>query len=331
MATNVNVLDRAPDTLMKALGWALAPLEDPIGLDRPLWRDTSRWNGFYNAKVAYENGVCGIAARAAVSWGYQDGFFKSTYESAGNAGMYRTSYFVPYPDQPLIKQADNWYSMHPEIDIVPRVIDLELSRGVIPIKIADFMWQLSDLVKARDGLRPIIYTRYQLVDKWLASWSAERLNLHWWWLAQYLWDRTREHPGPPTYPKNILESRIILHQTADKKAGFPGEAQSAALDYDRWELGNIANMQQWIETYWASGDEPPYEPPDEEPDTDIEPIQPIKVAKVNVQALNMRAQPDVNSKDLGEIMGNSIVPITDIEGDWNRVEGWVHGKYLKEL
>lgn len=238
----------------------LAVFEDPVGLDRPLWRDTSVWQGTVNASAMLNNKVMGVIARAGVSWGYEDPQFADTYSQVGALGMYRSSYHVIYTDQPVVDQADNWYAVHGELDVrqpVPRVIDFELDRGDSLARKADALWQMSELVLARDGLRPIIYTRYLLVDRWLSSWSAAMLGEHYWWLAQYLWDRAREHAGPPTLPQRLSRERVVLHQTADRKPPFPGEVQSLSVDWDRWEIGNEAEMHQWIDDTWGMGEQPP--------------------------------------------------------------------------
>jgi len=248
------------DRILRALPLA----EDPVGLDRPLWRDWSKHNGYVDHAVSAANGALGMAARAGISWGYQDPLFDHNWVGARVNGLHRTSYHVIYAGQPVIEQADNWYRMHPEIDRIPRIIDLEVDTGVAAAQFAETTWEMSELVLARDGVRPWLYSRYRLINLWLSPyWTQEMLDSHFYILAQYLWDRTREHPGPPTLPKNVQQKNVILHQCADKKAGFPGECQSAAADYDRWELGTAADMVAWIEDHYGGGEQPPIEPPEE--------------------------------------------------------------------
>jgi len=229
----------------------LSLFENQAGLSRPLWRDISRYQGLWNPSVSRMNGVQGVAIRAGISWGYEDPRFKENWDKA--EGMYRTSYHVLYPDQPILRQADNWFRIHPEIDIIPRVIDLEIQRDCTARTIAQQVWQMSNIVAKEDGVRPIIYSRYLLINNWLRDWSDVQLNIHYYWLAQYTWDRVREHPGPPTLPHHITEDRILLHQTADKKAGFSGEVESKSVDWDRWLIGNVAEMHEWIMDHWGIG------------------------------------------------------------------------------
>jgi len=231
--------------------------EDPIGLERPLWRDYSRYQGQVDFAIAAANTVLGMAARSTISWGYQDPWWNRNWSEAGLYGMYRTSYHVIYPEQPIVRQADNWYNTHPEIERIPRVIDLEVNKeNLHPEAIAVSTWDMSELVKSRDGLRPIIYSRKGLLDLWLASWTTEMLNEHYYWLAQYLF-LPNEHSGPPDLPNRVNRDRIVLHQTSHKKPGFPGEVESNSVDWDRWEIGNELEMHQWISQTWGGEIPPP--------------------------------------------------------------------------
>lgn len=225
-----------------------------LGLDRPLLVDTSYWQLVVNTDVLAANGVLGIIARAGISWGYTDPYFKATYDKAGQSEIYRSSYHVIYTDQPILPQADSWYSMHPERDIWPRWIDLEVNRGDSNYSKAAAVMQMSDICLSRDGVRPGIYSRYALVDSWLADLSDDELNSHYFWLAQYLFDRTKEHPGPPTLPARVGADRVVMHQTADRVPKFAGSVTgSATLDRDRWTQGNGIEMHNWIAEQWGGG------------------------------------------------------------------------------
>lgn len=239
-------------------------MSELTGTDRPLWRDYSRHQGKIDFTVAQNNGVLGMATRATISWGYKDPKFAYNYEKAGYSGMYRTSYHVLYPGEDVIRQLDNWYEAHPEIDVIPRVIDLELEHSVSPAQIAHQVAQMSDIINQRDGVNPIIYSRKNLIDAWLATWDTGLLNDHYFWLAQYLTDSTKEHQGPPALPNNLSPENVVLHQTNDRIAGFPGEVESASVDWDRWEWGNEDYMHKMIQELWGGQDPPPPPLPDGE-------------------------------------------------------------------
>jgi GH25 family lysozyme M1 (1,4-beta-N-acetylmuramidase) len=297
MANNVNMLDNAPQILINGLNWVLAPFENLSGLDRPLWRDYSRWQEQVNFDKAIENGVFGMAARAAISWGYQDPWFPRNWIESKRVRMYRTSYHVIHPDQSVIRQADNWYHVHDEIDIIPRVIDLELANGMPHQVIAEKTWEMSNICFSRDGVRPMIYSRRLLVNDWLRTWTTEMLNMHYWWLAQYLWDRTREHPGPVTPPNRVEVDKIILHQTADKKTA-PGEVPST-VDFNRWCIGNDSYMHSFIRDNWGSGEEP--DPGD----------YTYKPARCLVPDLRVRTDPDVNAEIKDRLPRNQFLEVLE--------------------
>ncbi|MFC1996981.1 GH25 family lysozyme [Chloroflexota bacterium] len=244
---------------MNLLNRFLLTFEDPTGLSRPLWRDSARYQGYQNFLIQAANGVWGHAFRMGISWGYLDRFFVQNWRESDGIIPYRTSYHVLYPDQPVESQWKHWRKYHANITGIPRVIDLELHNNTASSVIASQVWKMSELVADHDGLRPMIYSRRLLLNDWLSPhWSETQLNAHYYWLAQYRWDRIREHPGPPTRPDGIYSDRIVLHQTADKKPTPPGEAESKSIDWDRWEIGNEEEMKVWIADKWGAAE--PAEP-----------------------------------------------------------------------
>ena len=321
MTTNINRLDRLPDIFFRPLGAIMSPFEDPVGLERPLVRDGSRWQEWIDFAVSAYNGVLMWASRATISWGYQDMWFPRNWSEPSKFNMYRTGYHILYPKEDVIRQADNFYRVMPEIDVIPRVIDLEVGHEASYNQIADTTWDFSNVILQRDGIRPIIYSRYLLINNWLAGWTEEMLNAHKWWLAQYLWDRTREHLGPPTLPKRVRRENVILHQTADKKAGFPGEVQSRSVDYDRWLLGDTADMHEYIANEWGDGVEPTPPPVDEG-----------IVLRVTAPTWNVREEPTTNSTDVGDVhVGDLLTVEGNFYGNdaWAKiVDGEFSGKYI---
>lgn len=305
MATKVNFLDRAPGFVTKSMAFLLSPFEDLIGTARPLWRDYSKYQGIVNFDIAVANGVLGFTARSTIASGGVDTWFPQNWSEAGRVGKYRNSYHVLHPDQLVLPQADNWYTINPEIDLIPRVIDLEVQNGTAFNQIADRTWELSEIVKSRDGVRPWIYSRRLLVNSWLASWTTAMLNEHYWWMAEYLWDRVTEHPGPATVPNRVDPLRILLHQTADKKPGFPGEAQSAAVDYDRWEQGDEAALHAFIATTYG-GSPPP-----------IPPLPPVVIGQliqmVVISPVNCRTGPSKAYGIVGVLSTNTIINVLDVD------------------
>lgn len=306
----------------------LSPFEDPVGVSRPYAMDFSRWDTVVNHDAAKMAGVLLMVARSSIGNLYTDPWFQNNWTQAGRVEIYRSGYHVIHPDLTVVSQLDRWYSAFPQRDKIPRVIDLEVHKNQSSRVIASRTWDMSEEILRRDGVRPIIYSRANLVNAWLVPhWTVDMLNAHYWWLAQYLWDRRREHPGPPTYPTNVQESRVILHQTADKKPPPPGVTNRTIADHDRWELGNEVQMHAFIESTWGSGPVDPPEPPPDEPDQ----VVPIERIQVTAGALNVRELPDGSSKDLGELLRDSVVPIVDLSGSWKKVSGWIHGDWTKPV
>lgn len=317
----------------------LSSFEDPVGLERPEWRDIARYQLYYDHDVAAANGVEGVFVRCGISYGYHDPFFKTNYKGA-KGKMYRSSYHVLYPSQSVVKQADQvWYDEHPVLDVIPRCIDLELSNDLYWKKIGDAAWDMSELVYSRDGVRPIFYSRYKLIESWLRHWTPEMLNVHYYILAQYRYARWIEHAGPPTIPKYVFggnqpvgtemfhRNRILLHQTADKKAPYPGECPTPgagkSVDRDRWELGNKEEMHKFIAEAWGEGTTPPPIP------------TPSDEVKVTTAALNVRGGPSTSFTIKGSLRYGMVLTVKERDGVWIKVgelkDSWVHGGYTEEV
>jgi hypothetical protein len=232
----------------------MQPFENPVGLDRPLWKDYSIYDGLVDFGVAKLSGVLGFANRCTMGWSGVDERFPINYQKGGDQGLYRTSYSILYPSLNVERQMDHWFKHHPNIDRIPRVLDAELQDGQTDARVGETIWEAAEIIKDYDGVYPWIYSRYRLLNKWLKYWTQDMVESLFYWGARYLWDRTREHPGPPYYEPamtnvTIPETNWILHQTADKKP-TPETSRGYVGDWDRWELGNEAQMHQWIADHY---------------------------------------------------------------------------------
>lgn len=297
---------------------------------RPLWFDVAYWQKVIDAGAVVAAGGCGVAVRAVVGRLYTDPYFSANWDELKGT-VYRTGYGVYVPAQNWLAQLDNWYRVMPERDVIPRVIDLEIQDAAVATrKIADDMWNWVGSIEARDGRKPIIYSRKNLVDAWLVPyWSVSQLNSVWWWLAQYTKGKIVEHPGPPDLPKGVRREQVVLHQTADHKPTPVGVSVSKTIDYDRWTKGNEIEMRLWIQDNWGDEIEPDPEP---EPDEILE-------YRVTVATLNVRSAPSLSATDLGDLRRGDIVTAVDVGGanSWILTQaGWVckqlnNTRYLEKV
>lgn len=262
MATNVNVLDRAPNMVWVVANKVAPYFETQSGLDRPLCRSYSRYDGDHvDLDIAKLNGVLLMAQRSTLGWSGIDPTFDDRYIQAGDIGMFRTSYHIHYPSLSVPKQFDHWITIHPDRDIIPRVIDAELQDGQTDAKVGETIWDMMELCYNYDGVWPLVYSRYLLLDKWLKYWTPEQLSVLQLWGARYLWDRTREHPGPPydingmpNIGRKLREDQWLFHQTADKKAPFAGETdRETIVCWERWQHGTTSDMFRYISENWNIG------------------------------------------------------------------------------
>lgn len=305
---------------MSILASVLQRFEDPVGVARPLWFDVSKWNGVISSQAMLAGGAHGCVARAVVGELYTDPYFDANWDEMDFTGMYRASYGVYVPSQDWLRQLDHWYWVAPERDVIPRVIDLEIRDATVqPWEIATDIWAMVEQVRVRDGVRPLIYTRKELVAEWLEPWwDDEQINGVWWWLAQYTWNHVIEHAGPPDISGEMMRERVVMHQTADKKAGPPGAVVSKALDYDRWELGNADEMRQFIEAEWGGGSEPI---PDDDEVCGL-------WYEVVVDKLTVRSGPGLGYGKLGQVVRGQRFAALSMGGKdvWMQIDdrpGWI--------
>ena len=221
-------------------------------VDEPLWRDISSHQGVWNAMVSYKNGVQGAYIRAGYGLA-PDTKFAVNYHMAELAYLYRTSYWAVYPNQDMITQLELWYKAHPVLDRIPRVMDVEVQGGKSASYIGAFVEEFAEAIYTRDLVWPIIYSRANLINSWLANWTTANLNRFYYILAQYLYSGA-EHPGPVTLPNRVASNRVILHQTSDHKPDFEGEADSLSIDWNRgvnlWKTHS--GMREFIDYQWPA-------------------------------------------------------------------------------
>jgi hypothetical protein len=189
--------------------------------------------------MAYVPKIEFLGARASISFGYQDVTFARNKAECLARGLPFMAYHVIYPKQTAISQMDNFYRVAGNSR---KVLDFELAGDggadpapASPSVQAAILKACSDICLARDGIRPIIYSRRLLMNAWLVGWTAAMLNEHYYWMAEYMVDTASEHPGPVTLPNRVLRERAIIHQTSDHKSNVGmGVPVKKATDTDRW-------------------------------------------------------------------------------------------------
>ena len=243
--------------------------EDLTGTARPLWRFYSKYDEDVDVSVPVAMGdLQGVLPRCVMGWSGVDETFQGIYDQGGDLGLYRSSVGVFYPSLPVERFCDHWFKHHPTLDRIPRVIDAELFDGQSDAVIGEKLWHSCEYIYQQDGVWPWIYSRYMLLDRWLKYWTTDMLSKPKYYLARYLFDRTREHPGPPVgnmVNVTIPPENIVLQQTADKKAPYPGEtSRSTIVCWERWELGNVNDQNAWIDANYPADGIPKPPPVDDE-------------------------------------------------------------------
>lgn len=235
---------------------------------QPLWLDVSKHQGQldYEKIAAIEgyNKVYGVISRAG--WGqdggYIDQYFNRNWEKTEQYGLYRASYWAYWGYFPLQHQLDLWYQANPTIDFIPRMWDFEVEDNN-PQWLSDKTWEASEIVKARDGHRFIIYSSEAILERTLCKyWTPEQLNEHYYMLAQYDFS-TPENPQESNgirVPLYIEPDRILWKQTSSDYQIYSG---SGRVDRDRWIWTDAETMHDDLQEFW--GDDEPT-PPTPQPD-----------------------------------------------------------------
>jgi len=198
--------------------------------ERAFGIDVSRYQGQMNWDVvaAHRPKVVFAGIRATVSWGYRDSWFTRNWAEAKRVGILRMAYHVVYPGENPQRQIDNFLGMvGNDTGELPLVLDCELDHGQSARTIANNILAQAQLIEARTGRKPILYSRKIWTDVYMAG--ATWLNQYDWWLAIYL-NTADEHPGPPPLPKGV--TKWLIHQTTSH--GAPIGVESRQMDYDRW-------------------------------------------------------------------------------------------------
>ena len=295
--------------------------------------DISKWNASadgtkkvnFDMIKAHEEEVLFVAARAGVSWGYKDPQFDYHWEQMARIRICRIAYHVIYFGESALAQMDYLFKLlQNKVDWAhDRIaLDLEVAEINTRERITATTLKCLDIVKARTGRFPIVYSRADWVDRYLNVSVLPNLD---WWLAQYRYALpyplyTPEHPGPPTLPKGV--NNWMIHQTAEKGKGIG--TVSYYCDYNRWNGEKAAALR-----YFG------YEVPDE---PQPEPEKVLFRAKCVISALYKRSGPSSNYPVVGSLALGDEVDVYEVSPDgWFRIEEnsqvWCsgHERYMQKI
>jgi GH25 family lysozyme M1 (1,4-beta-N-acetylmuramidase) len=152
----------------------------------------------------------------------------------------------------------------------------------------------------------VAYNNYFTDEQWVANWTLAPL---------------------PYMPSNwVFKKGCKWQWSADgnRKAKEYGMIRDGDvdMDLDRY-FGTVNDFNARFGTHILPIGEVPPEPPQDE-------IKPIKYIFINTGALNVRSTPNVTStNDIGTVQYNDDFGVTKQEGDWLKIEGWIHGGYTR--
>ena len=202
----------------------------PLGIDISAYQysgDGKRKPNFdiINAKCEF------VAVRAGISWGYQDKWFRYSWD---NLDVPRMAYHVIYPEESAISQMQHFLNIVRPTATDRLVLDVELDHGQTKAKITDTLVRCLEYVKAQTGRYPIIYSRAGWINQFVDISQLPSVD---WWLANYLKALpyplyTPEKNPPPLLPRGV--TNWLIHQTCEKGNGAEYGVVSHYVDLDRW-------------------------------------------------------------------------------------------------
>ena len=287
--------------------------------------DVSKWQGKMNWKKAHKAGIhfAFIKAGGAGYYGnYEDIQFKRNADECAKHSIPVGYYWYFDPTIDAIDQADYfWELVKSKPRNLPLVLDLETSKGLSAKKVTNQAVSFSLRLKEHSKRYPILYSRASFLNVSTVKsphWSKMEL-----WVARYT---VRRKPWGNSGDSSSLKPAhwdqwVFWQYSADgngRGAEFGAESKSIDLDYF---IGNAESFSQYTGVV--------VEPIEVAPEPVGVGILPIQTVEVTATALNLRALPDANSDDLGELVKASKVSVTKTDGVWMKIEGWIHGGYTK--
>jgi GH25 family lysozyme M1 (1,4-beta-N-acetylmuramidase) len=279
----------------------------------------------FDALKAHSEEVVFIAARAGISWNYEDPMFDYYWSEMARIKVSRLAYHVVYFGESALAQMDSLFKIldnqvNWEHDRL--VLDLEVAGINTRARITATTQKCLDICRSRTGRYPICYSRASWVNSYLTISQLPKLD---WWLASYLKTLpyplfTPEHPGPPTLPIGV--DTYLIHQTGDKTKGIG--SISRYLDYDRWN-GNKADVLRYFNN--PNHGDPPIE----------NPVEVLFRARCVVSALYTRKGPGLDYKAVGSLSFGEEVDVFEVKNEWFRIDPtasiWCSGKprYMRQL
>jgi len=253
-------------------------------MDRVPGIDVSRWQGEVDWQKVRAAGYRFAVIRATIGDFYTDPRFYANWSGAQDAGILVSAYHVVTPDKPAESQISYLFDvLDGRVSDFPLIVDVERDDGADLVEITQCIRDCLQVVQARDGRRPIIYTarwcwnRYVLTS---AAWQSYDL-----WVASYTTD--------PVLPRDWSTWRFWQYSEQGKVSGI-----RAATDLN-WFDGTYEDLLAY-----AGGDS---EAP-EIPKTGWR-------ARVTTRKLNVRSGPGIDFEDIGDLYEGEVIDILTLSGE----------------
>lgn len=253
-------------------------------MDRVPGIDVSRWQGEVDWRKVRAAGYRFAVIRATIGDFYTDPRFYANWSGAQDAGILVSAYHVVTPDKPAESQIAYLFDvLDGRISDLPLVVDVERDDGADLAEITQCIRDCLQVVRARDGRRPIIYTarwcwnRYVLTS---AVWQSYDL-----WIASYTAD--------PVLPRDWSTWRFWQYSERGQVSGVRASTDLNWFDGTYEDLlayaGRDGGVPEVPKTGWR--------------------------ARVTTSKLNVRSGPGTDFEDIGDLYEGEVIDILTLSGE----------------
>jgi GH25 family lysozyme M1 (1,4-beta-N-acetylmuramidase) len=308
-----DIIQRAQGTDLRAMAadWQV------VGVDLSYWQGA----------VDFDK-LAGMVDFALLRAGYGNDFIDPRLEEYRQGciahGIPFGLYWYAKPGKDFSKHALNFFSVWEDAPgaIYP-VFDLEENGGLAKTALESWLYKMYSAFNGLSGNQypdDMTYTS--------PGFANTNLPLTNWLKRTVLWVAHWTTAGQPTIPNEWAVPGFTWRfwQWSATGKGSDYGVSSRYVDLNRYN----GTKAQFLAEFGIT----PPPPPPPEPDPLPDPIQPIKLVKVRrdiIDWANVRAQPSLGATDLGDLMEDSVVPVVEVNGDWYRIDGWIHKDYVTEV
>ena len=211
---------------------------------------------------------------------------------------------------------------------LPPVFDVEENGGMNKTQLTGWIQKAVASFEDQTDVSPMIYTSpgFWNGNTYRNDW-AKQLPL---WIAHWT---TADSPIIPNDWSAINNPKTwTFWQYAVLSNGIEYGVSSARLDHNRYN-GSLSQFNSKFKMNLPPlGDVvPPPPPPPPVPTDEIVPLYQVEITPNATPYLNVRAGKGAQFSDIGNVNIGDVLPVTIEDGDWLKIEGYIHKDFTRRV